>query len=126
MVLAAYGKRISEKRLRKLCNCQPGLGTRCSDVVNAARSLGFTQSVETYQLRLHDLRDLVRSGVFPIVGVNLYELRGIWSPHAQVVANVTARSVEVCDPLLGRLWLMARTFERAWEIEDFPTILVQR
>ncbi|MGH9835620.1 MAG: hypothetical protein ACREBD_20080 [Blastocatellia bacterium] len=66
MVLAAYGKRITEKRLRKLCNCQPGLGTHCSDVVNAARSLGFAQSVETYQLRLHDLRDLIRSGVFPM------------------------------------------------------------
>jgi hypothetical protein len=88
--------------------------------------VGFTQSVETYRLRSHDLRDTVRSGVFPIVGVNLYELRGSWAPHAQVVVGVTARSVEVNDPLFGHLWLMARTFERAWEMEDFPAILIRK
>lgn len=125
MVLAAEGRRMSEKRLRKLCHCQPAWGTLSSDVVSAAHALGFTQSVETYQLRLRDLRDYIHSGVFPIVGVNLYELRGSWSPHAQVVVKVTARSVEVHDPLLGHLWLLARTFERAWEIEDYLTLLIQ-
>jgi len=126
MVLAAHGVRVSEKHLRKLCGCQPGWGTLSSDVVRAAQALGFPQSAETYTLRMHDLRDAVRSEIYPIVGVNLYELRGVWSPHAQVVVSVTARSVEVHDPLLGHLWLMARTFERAWEIEDFLTILIQR
>jgi hypothetical protein len=126
MVLAAYGVRLSERRLRELCRCQPGLGTLSSDVVSAAYALGFTQSVETYQMRLPDLRDVIRSGIYPIVGINLYELRGLWAPHAQVVVNVTARSVEVHDPLSGHFWTLARTFERAWEIEDFLTILIQR
>jgi ABC-type bacteriocin/lantibiotic exporter with double-glycine peptidase domain len=126
MVLAFYGTHLTEERLRGLCNCQPGVGTLSSDVVTAAQSLGFTNSAEIYDLRLLDLRDSVRSGVFPIVGVNLYSLRGVWSPHAQVVVKVTVRSVEVHDPFLGRLCLMARTFERAWEIEDFLTILVEK
>ena len=125
MVLAGYGVRLSEKRLRKLCHCQPGLGTHSSDVVRAAQSLGFIRSSETYRLNLHDLRDAIRSGTFPIVGVNLYELRGTWAPHALVVVDVKARSVEVNDPLLGHLYLMARTFEHAWAMEDFLTILIQ-
>lgn len=125
MVLAVYGRRLSEKRLRQLCHCQPAWGTLSSDVVRAAQALGFTHSEETYRLRLHDLRDAVRDGVFPIVGVNLYELRGAWAPHAQVVVSVASRYIEVNDPLLGHLWLMARTFERAWELEDFLTILIR-
>lgn len=126
MVLAGHGVHLSEKRLRKLCGCQPGFGTHSSEVVRAAQALGFTRSVETYRLSLHDLRDTIRSGVFPIVGVNLYELRGSWSPHALVVVGVKARSVEVNDPLLGHLYLMAQTFERVWAMEDFLTILIQR
>lgn len=126
MVLASYEEHFTEKHLRDLCNCQPGMGTLSSDVVRAARSLGFTNSAETYDWRLLDLRDVIRSGIFPIVGVNLYQLRGTWSPHAQVVVKVTVRSVDVHDPLLGRMCLMARTFERAWEIEDFLTILVEK
>jgi hypothetical protein len=39
--------------------------------VAAARALGFIHSREDYGLRLHDLRDELRAGLFPIVGIDL-------------------------------------------------------
>jgi hypothetical protein len=65
------------------------VGTLSTDVVQAARQLGFTDSVEDRSMRLFDIRDALRVGLWPIVGVNLYRLRGIWSPHAQVVVEIT-------------------------------------
>lgn len=77
MVLAAHGLRLSERHLRRLCHCQPLVGTLSTDVVRAAQQLGFADSVEDRSLRVFDLRDALRSGLYPIVGVNLRRLRGI-------------------------------------------------
>jgi hypothetical protein len=76
-------------------------------------------------MRLFDIRDALRVGLWPIVGVNLYRLRGIWSPHAQVVVEITSARIRVHDPLLGRLRLAPQTFEAAWGDADFLTILVK-
>jgi hypothetical protein len=125
MVLAAHGLRLSERHLRRLCYCQPLVGTLSTDVVRAAQQLGFADSVEDRSWRLFDLRDALRAGLYPIVGVNLHRLRGIWSPHAQVVVEITSVLVRVHDPMLGRLRLTAQTFEAAWADADYLTILVQ-
>jgi hypothetical protein len=125
MVLAARGIRFSERHLRRLCHCQSMFGTLSTDIVLAARKLGFPGSVEDQSLRLVDLRDLVRSGLYPIVGVNLRRLRGIWSPHAQVVLEVASTRVRVHDPLLGPLRLTPSTFEAAWADADYLAILIQ-
>jgi ABC-type bacteriocin/lantibiotic exporter with double-glycine peptidase domain len=74
MVLAARGRRYTEKYLRRLCHCQPMLGTLSTDVVEAARKLGLAATVEDRTMRLFDLRDTIREGVYPIVGVNLRRL----------------------------------------------------
>ncbi len=125
MVLATRGLRLPERRLRRLCKCQPMIGTMSTDVVRAARQLGFIDSVEDRSLSLVDLRDAVRESLYPIVGVNLRRLRGIWSPHAQVVVEITSTQVRIHDPLLGRLRLAPLTFEGAWADADYLTILVK-
>ena len=125
MVLAARGLRLSERQLRRLCHCEPMMGTYSGNVVQAAQTLGFTGSVEDRSLRLFDLRDAEREGLFPIVGVNLRLLRGIWSFHAQVVAEITSASVRIHDPMFGRLRLSVQTFEAAWADADYLTILVR-
>src|SRR5262245_11487012 len=71
MVLAASGVLVSERRLRELCDWTPQRSVSSSAVVAAARALGFVHSREDYGLRLHDLRDALRSGLFPIVGIDL-------------------------------------------------------
>lgn len=101
------------------------IGTLASDVVRAAQELGFVDSVEDRSLSSLDLRDAARKGWYPIVGVNLRRLRGIWSPHAQVVVEITSTQVRIHDPLLGRLHLAPPTFEGAWADADYLTILVK-
>jgi predicted double-glycine peptidase len=101
------------------------LGTLSTDVVQAARKLGFADSIEDRSMRLLDLRDSIRDGVYPIVGVNLRRLRGVWSPHAQVVVEITSDLVRLHDPLLGRLRLKPQTFEAAWADADYLAILVK-
>jgi ABC-type bacteriocin/lantibiotic exporter with double-glycine peptidase domain len=125
MVLAVHGIRFPERQLRRLCHCQPMVGTLSTDVVRAAQQLGLADSVEDRSLRLFDLRDALRIGLYPIVGVNLRRLPGIWSPHAQVVVDITSALVRVHDPMLGRLRLTPQTFEAAWADADYLTILVK-
>lgn len=86
--------------------------------------MGFGQSHEEYGLRLHDLRDLTRAGLFPIVGIDLtaYKLIG---QHAQVVVDVSSRGVVIQDPLLGQFVSQLFVFEQAWQGSDFLTIIVE-
>ena len=123
MVLAARGLRFSERKLRQLCRCQPMIGTVSGDVVEAARRLDFAGSLESRSKRLLDLRDALRNNTYPIVGVNLRRLRGIWSSHAQVIVEINSTLVRVHDPLLGRLRLTHHTFEGAWADADYVTIV---
>lgn len=125
MVLAERGRMMTEAQLRKRCRCKPLIGTLSSDAVAAAIQLGFTDSEESQSLRLRDLRDVLREGIYPIVGVNLRHLRGFWAPHALVVVAVTSSLVRVHDPMDKRLPLSHSLFEAAWEDADFVTILVK-
>lgn len=85
---------------------------------------GFIHSREDYSLRLHDVRDSVRAGLFPIVGVDL-RVHGRTGLHAQVVAAVTTRGVRVMDPLMGPFLTSLLVFERAWSGSEFLAILIE-
>ena len=124
MVLAAKGMIFSEDELRELCGWTPGGAVSSTSVVAAARALGFVHSREDYELRLHDLRDLTRAGIFPIVGINLAPYGQI-GQHAQVVVAVTARGVAVQDPMLGQFVTKLLVFERAWMGSEFLTVLIE-
>ena len=56
MVLAAYGLKLSERELRRRTGWQEQFGTSSTAIVAAAKSLGFSNSRETFGLRLYDLR----------------------------------------------------------------------
>ena len=123
MVLAVHGLQLSEREVRRHTGWQDHLGTSSSAVVEAAKVLGFSDSYETFGLRLYDLRDMLRTGVYPIVGIGLGPY-GHTGQHAQVVVRVTSRGVRVHDPLLGRFTPNLLTFESAWQSGDFLTILI--
>ena len=123
MVLDAYGLKLSERELRRQTGWREQIGTSSTAVVAVAKSLGFLDSREVFGLRLHDLRDALRAGVYPIVGIGL-EPYGHTGQHAQVVVRVTSRRVSVHDPLLGRLTPNLLTFESAWQLGDFLTVLI--
>ncbi len=124
MVLAAYGLEFPEDQLREWCNWNPNRSVLSSDVVAVAQALGFNRSREDYDLRLHDLRDAVRNGVFPIVGVDL-SAYGRFGQHAQVIASVSSRGVTIQDPLLGQFVSNLFTFEEAWGAISYCTILIE-
>ncbi|HWX41903.1 MAG TPA: cysteine peptidase family C39 domain-containing protein [Blastocatellia bacterium] len=124
MVLGAQGIHLPESTLRKLCYWTPHGAVSSRAVVAAARALGFIHSREDYGLRLHDLRDAFRAGVFPIVGIDLSSY-GRVGQHAQVVVSVTSRTVRVLDPLLGPFDTGLLVFERAWSGSEFLTILIE-
>jgi hypothetical protein len=124
MVLAAKGVVLSEEQLRELCGWSPGGAVVSTNVVIAARSIGFVQSREDYNLGLYDLRDLTRANIFPIVGISLNPYGQI-GQHAQVVVAVTNRGVAVQDPLLGQFVTKQLVFEQAWQSSEFLTILIE-
>ena len=124
MVLAARNVLLSERQLRELCGWHPRRSTTSTGVVAAARALGFLQSREENGLRLHDLRDALRTGLFPIVGVDLQPY-GLMGQHAQVVVSVSTRGVMLQDPLLGQFTASLFVFEQAWSGSDFLTILIE-
>jgi hypothetical protein len=120
MVLTVYGMRFSERELRRRAGWQEQLGTSSPAIVETAKALGLVNSRETFGLRLYDLRDALRAGVYPIVGIGL-EPYGHRGQHAQVVVRVSSRGVSVHDPLLGRLTPNLLTSEAAWQLADFLT-----
>ncbi|HWQ36499.1 MAG TPA: cysteine peptidase family C39 domain-containing protein [Blastocatellia bacterium] len=124
MVLAARGLLLTENQVRELCDWSPRTSVSSTSVVAAARALGFIHSREDYGLRLHDLRDELRSGLFPIVGVDLQPYGRI-GLHAQVVVSVASRGITVQDPLLGQFVTSLLVFEQAWSATDFLTILIE-
>ena len=124
MVLAARNVLLSERQLRELCGWHPSRSTTSAGVVAAARALGFLHSREDDGLRLHDLRDALRAGLFPIVGVDLQPY-GLMGQHAQVVVSVSTRGVMLQDPLLGQFTASLFVFEQAWSGSDFLTILIE-
>ncbi len=87
--------------------------------------MGFIGSREDYGLRVYDLRDLVRRGIFPILSVQLQPY-GLIGNHAQVVVRVTAGHIEVYDPLLGQMRTKHRTLDEAWHLGGYLTILIER
>ncbi|HXF41328.1 MAG TPA: cysteine peptidase family C39 domain-containing protein [Blastocatellia bacterium] len=124
MVLAAYGVVHSEGHLRDLCEWTPQRSISSTAAVAAARALGFIHTREEYDLRLHDLRDALRSGLFPIVGVDL-RVYGQSGQHAQVLVSLTSRGVLINDPLMGQLTTGLLVFEQAWSESDFLTIIIE-
>lgn len=123
MVLAAYGVQFSERELRRRTGWQEQFGTSSTAIVEAAKTLGFVNSRETSGLRLYDLRDALHTGIYPIVGIGLAPY-GHSGQHAQVVVRVTSRGVNLHDPFLGRLTPNLLTFEAAWRLADFLTMLI--
>ena len=75
MVLSAWGKDVDEAKLRQLADCTP-FGTDAFRLVEAARTLGFAASRKHTFASIDDLTRLIDGGLFPIVYVDLWPIRG--------------------------------------------------
>jgi ABC-type bacteriocin/lantibiotic exporter with double-glycine peptidase domain len=125
MVLGGFDLEIDEDRLRALTDCTP-LGTEAFQVIEAARQLGFTASRKYTLSSIDELARLLDDGLFPIVYVDLWPIRGGQSGqfHSLVVVRVERESVTVLDPLVGESNLIRDDFQEAWAEMRFLTILI--
>ena len=125
MVLSALGVDVEENKLRYLADCTP-FGTDAFQLVEAARTLGFVASRKHTFASIDDLACLIDGGLFPIVYVDLWPIRGGLSGqyHSLVVEAVTQESVLVLDPLVGEHSIPAEDFQAAWEEMRCLTIIV--
>jgi ABC-type bacteriocin/lantibiotic exporter with double-glycine peptidase domain len=122
MVLSGLGLEISEAELRERCDCTP-FGTEALKAVDAARDLGFPQTVKC-NLVWDELTAQLNRGLYPIVFVNLLPIAGVKDAHAIVVLEVNATHVSVLDPLQVERALPISTFSSAWAMMNNLAILV--
>jgi ABC-type bacteriocin/lantibiotic exporter with double-glycine peptidase domain len=125
MVLAGLGVETDEARLRALTDCTP-LGTNAFQIIEAARQLGFTASRKHTLSSVEELERLLQEGLFPIVYVDLWPLRGGPSGqlHSLVVVSIGQDTVAVLDPLSGESNLTRDEFQAAWAEMHYLTIVV--
>lgn len=125
MVLGGFGLEMDEGRLRSLTDCTP-LGTNAFQLVEAARQLGFTASRKYTLSSLDELSRLLDEGLFPIVYLDLWPIRGGVSGqfHSVVVVGMEQDGISVLDPLTGERILAKNDFQAAWAEMRFLTIVL--
>ena len=76
---------------------------------------------------LDDLADAVRQAWFPIIGVDLRYLDGLFAFHAVVVANITSQQVIIHDPRHAHSprQVNQQTLADAWEDADRECLLIR-
>jgi ABC-type bacteriocin/lantibiotic exporter with double-glycine peptidase domain len=125
MVLGGFGLEMDEGRLRSLTDCTP-LGTDAFQLVEAARQLGFTASRKYTLSSIDELSRLLDEGLFPIVYLDLWPIRGGVSGqfHSVVVIGMEKNDISVLDPLIGERTLAKEDFQASWAEMRFLTIVI--
>lgn len=125
MVLAALGHYLSEAEIRSRCGYSR-LGMRLNQVAAGLLDLPVAAEYHT-DWNLGDLAEASRQSVFPIVGVDLRYVDGLFAFHAVVVAQVTGQQMTVHDPrfTLGPSSISRSAFEAAWESADRECLVIK-
>jgi ABC-type bacteriocin/lantibiotic exporter with double-glycine peptidase domain len=125
MVLAAFGQTWTEQQVRRIIG-----HTRLGVTLNSAHA-GLIQAGSTALIHddwgLDDLRDALRRGQNPIVGVERHPLGYQAASHAITLVNLKVDMVEALDPLDGpqpqRYGLGA--FELAWKLSGRQALVIE-
>lgn len=125
MALAALGLQLNESEIRSECGHTP-LGMRLNQVAGSLADLPVTIEYHT-DWNLDDLHDAVCRSVYPIVGVDLRYVDGLFAFHALVIAAIASDRVSVHDPRDDRspLILGRQTFAEAWEAADRECLTIE-
>ncbi|MEW6211555.1 MAG: cysteine peptidase family C39 domain-containing protein [Acidobacteriota bacterium] len=114
MVLSSFGLRRTEKEIRQLLG-NPRFGLTLGQAAIRLSECGAAAE-RRVDWGLDDLRDSVRRGNYPIVGIERRYFEHPSAAHAVVVLAVRATEIEMLDPLFGpepRVSLI-ETFAAAW------------
>ncbi|MEK7829598.1 MAG: hypothetical protein AAB401_00850 [Acidobacteriota bacterium] len=125
MALNGLGDSRDEAQVRQL------IGYSRLGVSLAAAQAWLVEAGATAELHtdwnLTDLRDALRAGHFPIVGVERHLLGYPRAFHAIVLVDITSATVEALDPLDGpapRHYGVA-AFTEAWELAGREVLLIE-
>ena len=121
MILAYHGVDISEDDLIYMCNCDRE-GTWPSDVVEAAKKLGFEKTSKD-RLTIEALIAMLQRGEFAIVWIARGNIR-----HTVVPVGVVGNSIEILDPAHqeGTLSVPLDTFLEEWDRQGRLAVVVRR
>ncbi|MGH9844466.1 MAG: cysteine peptidase family C39 domain-containing protein [Blastocatellia bacterium] len=114
IVLSSFGAQRAEQEIRQMLG-NPRYGLTLEQAAAKISECGAAAEWHP-DWGLDDLRDCVRSGNYPIVGIERRYLGHPSAAHAVVVVDLRATEIEVLDPLLGpqpRVSLI-ETFAAAW------------
>jgi hypothetical protein len=124
MTLAALGLSLDESEIRSRCN-HSGLGMRLNQISQGLLDLPVKCEYHT-DWNIDDLAEAARRSAFPIVGVDLRFVDGLFAFHSLVIAAVTSEKVIVHDPRNAHnpQGISLRTFEDAWESADRECLVI--
>lgn len=125
MVLADFNLHLTEKQIRKsLAHTALGLSlkTACHRLQEARASATVHND-----WNLNDLRDALRQGFYPIVGVERHVLGYPSASHAIVLTEIRSNMVKALDPLDGpnAKEFGIPAFELAWQLGGQQSLLIE-
>jgi ABC-type bacteriocin/lantibiotic exporter with double-glycine peptidase domain len=125
IVLTAFGVTASEEQVRQLLR-HDKLGLSLA-AAQAQLAQAGTAAFFHDDWSLADLRDALRRGYYPIVGVERHLLGYPPASHAVVLTGLSSKGVEILDPMNGP---QVRTFglpafEQAWALADREALVIQ-
>ena len=114
MVLAAFGQHLSESTIRRVLG-NPRFGTTLTQAAERLLAAGAVAQWHA-DWGLDDVRDSLRNGVYPIVGIERRFFGHPSATHAVVITAVHEETVEMLDPLIGPAPHIphSATFAAAW------------
>lgn len=126
MVLSGFGQFPTEKRIRQI------LGNPLSGLSRAQayhQIVGYSVDVAFHHADwgLIDLRDCLREGWHPIVGVERRFLGHPDALHAVVLIEINSQAVQALDPLGSSIPenISPETFERAWISAGHQALIIK-
>jgi ABC-type bacteriocin/lantibiotic exporter with double-glycine peptidase domain len=125
IVLSGFGQQLTEKRVRKILG-NPSFGLSlpqaCQRLTQAGLKIAFHDN-----LGLLDLRDCLRDGWYPIVGLERRFFGRTDSTHAVVLVEIDSRAVRALDPLGGSApeIYSPETFELAWNSAGHQALVIK-
>lgn len=125
MVLSAFEQSLTERQVRQILG-QPRFGINLVQAFEQLARSGMSVSYH-HDWSLLDLRDCLRDGRYPIVGVERQFFGHRDSSHAIVLLEIGSQFVSAFDPLdtAQPETFLTETFEQAWHGAGHQALVIQ-
>jgi ABC-type bacteriocin/lantibiotic exporter with double-glycine peptidase domain len=125
MVLTGFGQRLTEQQVCQALRLSPAGTTLPKAYRQLLRQNIIVELHEDWSLV--DLRDCLRAGWYPIVGIERRLLGHPDASHAIVLVKISSRAVSALDPLGSTQaeTFSTETFEQAWNSAGHQTLVIQ-